>query len=203
MIVVGLTGGIASGKSTVARMLAEKGALILDADLIAREVVEPGKPAWQDIVDWLGEGYLREDRFLDRERIARLIFSDPAARQKLNRIVHPQVGQELAEHTGRLRREHPHAVLVCEIPLLIEAEMQQLVDLVLLVYTEPEIQLQRLQERDKLSREQALAHLQAQMPAEAKRRFAHYVIDTGGSLKQTACQVEICWRALQKEAGSC
>lgn len=202
MIIVGLTGGIASGKSTVARMLARKGALILDADVIAREVVEPGRPAWQEIVNWLGKDYLKDDRSLNRQRIARLIFNDPAARQKLNRIIHPLVKKEMAERSASLKADHPSGVLVFDIPLLLEAGMQQLVDLILLTYADPEIQLKRLQERDKLSREEAEARLHAQMPPEEKRRYAHYVIDTGGTIQQTACQVEICWRALQREAGS-
>jgi dephospho-CoA kinase len=196
MLIVGLTGGIASGKSLVARMLERKGALVLDADAIAREVVAPGAPAWREIVDWLGESILLADGSIDRGRLGRLVFSDAAARQKLNAIVHPRVGQELIDRTGAIERRNPGAVLVYDVPLLIEAGMQQHVDRVLLVYVTPEIQLQRLQRRDKLTRDEALARVKAQMPLEEKKNYAHTVIDNNGTIRQTARQVARFWADL-------
>lgn len=196
MIIVGLTGGIASGKSVVARMLARKGALVLDADAIARDLVAPGTPAWREIVDWLGKSMLLGDGSIDRARLGKLVFDDAAARQKLNAIVHPRVGQELAARTHAIRRRNPGAVLVYDVPLLIEAGMQQLVDRVLLVYVTPEIQLQRLQRRDKLTRDEALARVNAQMPLAEKKNYAHTVIDNNGTIRQTARQVQRFWADL-------
>ncbi|MGB4214255.1 MAG: dephospho-CoA kinase, partial [Dethiobacteria bacterium] len=112
MIIIGLTGGIASGKSTVARMLEEKGALLLDADFIAREVVLPGKPAWREIRDWLGPSITGPGGAIDRARLGKLIFSDPAARERLNGIVHPRVMETFITRTEEIRRRHPDAVVV-------------------------------------------------------------------------------------------
>jgi dephospho-CoA kinase len=198
MIIIGLTGGIATGKSTVARMLAAKGALLIDADEIAREVVEPGEPAWREIVAWLGESVLLADGAIDRERLGRLVFSDAAIRRKLNAIVHPRVGQEFAARTAEIRRRDPGAVLVYDIPLLIEAGLQHLVDWILLVYLPPEIQLRRLQLRDNLSREEALARVSSQMALDEKKNFADTVIDNSGTIRQTARQVERSWAQIHK-----
>lgn len=197
MIIVGLTGGIASGKSTVAGMLAAKGALVLDADRIAREVVEPGRPAWQEIVAWLGEEYLAPDRSLDRRRIGDLVFRDAGARSRLNSIVHPRVGEELLARAAQAGRDRPGAgMLVYDVPLLIEAGMHRLVDVVLLVYVPRETQLERLRARDGLSREEAEARVAAQMPLDAKRSYAHHVIDNSGTVAETALQVNRAWEKL-------
>jgi len=199
MFIIGLTGGIASGKSTVAGMLSAKGALVICADQISREVVEPGRPAWRELVEWLGREILQEDGTIDRARLGQIVFHDPAARRKLNAIVHPRVGEEIAARTERLRRENPGAVLVYDIPLLIEAGMQDLTDLVLLVYVTPEVQLKRLQERDGLSREEALARIRSQMPLKKKRQYARVIIDNSGTLEETARQVDRFWENLQVE----
>jgi dephospho-CoA kinase len=198
MVIIGLTGGIASGKSTVAAMLAEKGAVILDADRMARELVEPGKAAWQEIVQWLGRDFMLEDGSIDRERLGRLVFQDAEARRKLNAIIHPRVGQEMAARTGQLRNDCFGSILVYDVPLLIEAGMQDMADLILLVYVPEEIQLQRLQRRDNLSREEALLRIRAQMPLKEKKKHAHAVIDNSGTLTDTALQVDEFWeRALR------
>ncbi|MEW5785017.1 MAG: dephospho-CoA kinase [Bacillota bacterium] len=194
MIIIGLTGGIASGKSTVALMLQSKGALILDADQIARETVLPGREAWREIVDWLGDRILLEDGSLDRAALGRLIFNDAARRQKLNAIVHPRVGEEMLARTAAIRRTSPHAVLVQDIPLLIEAGLEKTVDLVLLVYVNPFIQLERLQQRDNLSREEALSRIHAQMPLEQKKQYAHFIIDNSGTTRDTGNQVDLFWQ---------
>lgn len=202
MVIIGLTGGIASGKSTVAAMLAKKGAVILDADRMARELVEPGQPAWQEITQWLGYDYLREDGSIDRERLGRLVFKDAAVRRKLNAIIHPRVGQEMALRTGQVRDACPEAMLVYDVPLLIEAGMQDTADLILLVYVPEDIQLQRLQRRDNLSREEALSRICAQMPLEEKIKYAHVVIDNSGTPADTALQVDEFWeKALQHQPG--
>ena len=201
MIIIGLTGGIASGKSTVACMLEEKGAVIIDADRVAREVVLPGKPAWREIRDWLGPSILGPGGAIDRARLGKLVFSDAAEREKLNRIVHPRVMEIFVARTEEIRSCCPEAVVVYDVPLLIEAGMQRMVDLVVLVYAREEIQLSRLQRRDNLSAEEALARLRAQMPLEEKRAYADVIIDNSGSLEETCRQVEAFWEDLQLRSG--
>lgn len=197
MIIVGLTGGIATGKSTVAGLLAQKGALILDADRIAREIVEPDQPAWSEIAAWLGDGYLRPDRSLDRQRIGTLIFHDAAARARLNRIVHPRVKEELLVRTAQVRRDLPaQEVLVYDVPLLIETAMHHLVQVVLLVYMPRAMQIERLVRRDALSRKEAAVRLATQMLLEEKKRYAHYLIDNSGSMDETRVQVNQVWGKL-------
>lgn len=196
MIIIGLTGGIASGKSTVARMLEERGALVLDADRIARETVLPGRPAWREIVDWLGEAVLLEDGSIDRARLGELVFNDHRLRQKLNDIVHPRVGEEMLARTAEIRSKDPAAVIVYDLPLLVEAGLHRVVDLVLLVFVPPAVQLARLRRRDKLSRKEALARVKAQLPLEEKKKYAHTVIDNSGTVEETAVQVERFWEML-------
>ncbi len=200
MIIIGLTGGIASGKSTVARMLKEKGAAILDADRIAREVVEPGKPAWREIVCWLGEGILMPDRTLDRERLGRLVFNDENARNRFNSIIHPRVGREFQYRTAQIRDGHRYKVLVYDVPLLIETGMHRSVDLVLLVYSTPEMQLKRLCERDNLTAGEALARLQAQLPLEQKKEYADAIIDNNGTVENTRRQVDRFWSEIERRS---
>jgi len=198
-LIIGLTGGIASGKSTVARMLEQKGAYLLDADQLAREAVEPDQPAWQEIVNWLGPSILLPDRNLDRVRLANLVFNDKAKLEKLNKIVHPWVGKRFISLSEEIREKDPGAVLVYDIPLLLEAGMQETVDLVLLVYVPRETQILRLQERDKLSRSEAESRLKAQMPLDEKKKYADFIIDNRGMLTETARQVDQFWNNLQKK----
>jgi len=155
--------------------------------------VEPGKPAWHEIVAWQGPGILRGDGSINRERLGRIVFNNAAERQKLNRIIHPRVAQEMAARTAQIRQSGSEAVLVYDVPLLIEAGLHRSVDLVVLVYARPEVQLQRLQQRDNLSREEALARIQAQMPLEEKKKHAHFIIDNSGSPEDTAIQVDRLW----------
>ncbi|NLA10804.1 MAG: dephospho-CoA kinase [Firmicutes bacterium] len=197
MLIVGLTGGIASGKSTVARMLQERGAVLLDADIIAREVVEPGTEAWSEIVEWLGPAIAGPDGAIDRQRLGELVFSDPGVRQRLNAIVHPRVFATFHRCTEELRRRGDTAVLFYDVPLLLESQMDRLVDLVVVVYLPEEIQLSRLQSRDGLTKEAALARMRSQMPLEEKRARADVVIDNRGSLSETRRQVDQFWEELQ------
>ena len=198
MFIIGLTGGIASGKSTVARMLEEKGAHLIDADKLAREAVEPGLPAWQSIVDWLGESILLPDRSIDRAGLANFVFNDRKKLQKLNSIVHPWVGSRLLAISEEIQQSEPEAVIVYDIPLLIEAGMQQMVDHVLLVYVPREVQIERLWQRDRLGRAEAELRLEAQMPLEEKRKYADTIIDNSGSPDETARQVDRFWQTINK-----
>jgi len=195
-MIVGLTGGIASGKSTVAKMLEEKGAHLLDADKLAREAVEPGQPAWHEIVDWLGEKILLPDQTIDRDRLGKLVFKDKEKLKKLNSIVHPWVGSRFNALSGEIKAKDPGAILVYDIPLLFEAGMEEMVDHILLVYVPREAQIERLQQRDGLSRSEAELRLEAQMPLEEKREQSDTIIDNSGSLASSARQVDQFWQKI-------
>ncbi len=199
MKIIGLTGGIASGKSTVAKMLEKKGAHLIDADKMAREVVEPGRPAWQAIVDWLGESILLPDRNINRTMLANLVFKDKQKIEKLNKIVHPWVGSRFSTLSEEIRAKDPEAILVYDVPLLIEAGMQSMVDHTLLVYVPREVQIERLKKRDGLSRSEAELRLNAQMSLEEKRKRADTVIDNSGSLEAAARQVDLFWEKIRQE----
>ena len=189
MKLVGLTGGIASGKSTVAEILKRQGAAIINADVLAREVVEPGHQAWTEIVNTFGIAVLQPDRALDRQKLRAIIFDDPAARKKLESIIHPQV-RALAEQRIREHASAGYAVIVYEVPLLFEGNLQEWLRPVILVACDVDTQRKRLQSRDNLSPVQAQKHIEAQMSLEEKRRLADYVIENNGSLEDLERQVQ-------------
>ena len=188
MKLVGLTGGIASGKSTVAKMLERLGAAIVDADVLSREVVEPGQAAWVDIVAAFGNGVLQSDQTLDRQKLRTIIFNNPAARKQLEAIIHPRV-RALAEQRIRERSEAGYAVVIYVVPLLFEGNLQDGLRPVILVACDVNVQRQRLVERDQLDRTAAQKHIEAQMSLEEKRRLADYVIENNGSLDDLERQV--------------
>jgi dephospho-CoA kinase len=185
---VGLTGGIASGKSTVAEILKRQGAAIINADVLAREVVEPDRQAWTEIVNAFGTAVLQPDRALDRQKLRAIIFDDPAARKKIESIIHPQV-RGLAEQRIREHTAAGYAVIVYEVPLLFEGNLQEWLRPVILVACDVDTQRKRLQSRDNLSAVQAQKHIGAQMSLEEKRRLADYVIENNGSLEDLERQV--------------
>ena len=189
MKLVGLTGGIASGKSTVAEILKRQGAAIINADVLAREVVEPGHQAWTEIVNTFGIAVLQPDRTLDRQKLRAIIFDDAAARKKIESIIHPQV-RALAEQRIREHAVAGYAVIVYEVPLLFEGNLQEWLRPVILVACDVDTQRNRLQSRDNLSAAQAQKHIDAQMSLEAKRRLADYVIENNGSLEDLKRQVQ-------------
>jgi len=186
---VGLTGGIASGKSTVAEILKRQGAAIINADVLAREVVEPDRQAWTEIVNTFGIAVLQPDRTLDRQKLRAIIFDDAAARKKIESIIHPQV-RALAEQRIREHAAAGYAVIVYEVPLLFEGNLQEWLRPVILVACDVDTQRNRLQSRDNLSAAQAQKHIDAQMSLEAKRRLADYVIENNGSLEDLKRQVQ-------------
>ncbi|GAW92400.1 dephospho-CoA kinase [Calderihabitans maritimus] len=198
MFKIGLTGGIGSGKSTVAGILRELGAYVVDADQVAREVVQPGRPAWQEIVEHFGEEILQKDGQIDRKALGRLVFENPEARKKLNQITHPRVVERLLEIEREYRRKDPRGILVLEIPLLIEARLTHLVDEVWVAAADEETQVERVMKRDKLSREEALRRIRAQMPLGEKIKYADRIIDTSGTLADTRRRVERLWQHLQQ-----
>jgi dephospho-CoA kinase len=192
MKVLGLTGGIGSGKSMVASMFTELGADVIDADRLAREVVEPGQPALEEIATAFGKNILLPDGRLDRGKLARIIFADPVARGTLNAITHPRIRERMdAEITAR---RSPPGVLVVDIPLLYENDRSRAVETVIVVWVDPKTQLRRLQERDGLSVEEARQRIAAQMPLDEKRARADVVIDNSGSREKTRRQVEAVYR---------
>jgi len=185
---VGLTGGIASGKSTVARILENLGAAIINADVLAREVVEPDQDAWKEIVASFGADTLQADRTLDRTKLRTIIFNDPEARKKLEAIIHPRV-RALAEQRIREHAAAGYAVIVYEVPLLFEGNLHEWLRPVILVACDVNTQRARLQERDQLTQTEAQKHIDAQMSLEEKRRLADYVIENDGSLADLERQV--------------
>jgi dephospho-CoA kinase len=197
MIVVGLTGGIASGKTTVAQQLRCKGAAIIDSDEIARDITAPGSPALEEIVEAFGPELLTAQGTLDRKRLGSLVFGQEPARRRLEAITHPRIRAELRQRLERLRRQpHPPAVAVAVIPLLYETGAQTEVDVVVVVSASAAEQVRRLMVRDGLSREEAQARVAAQMPIEEKARRADFVIDASGRLEETAQQVAKLWHRL-------
>jgi len=192
-IVVGLTGGIASGKSLVADLLAAKGAVIVDADVLAREAVEPGTPGLAAIRERFGDAVLGADGTLDRAALARIVFADAAARADLNAIVHPDVRRRAAEAAAHAPAD---AVVVEVIPLLVETGQGASFDVVVVVDAEPEEQVRRLGERNGLSRAEAQARIAAQASREERLAAADVVIDNTGDLAGLRAQVDALWSHL-------
>jgi dephospho-CoA kinase len=182
MKLIGLTGGIASGKSTVAKILAELGAAIINADDLAREVVEPEREAWHEIVAAFGADILQADRAIDRQKLRAIIFNDANARRKLEAIIHPRV-RALAEQRIREHANAGYDVIVYEVPLLFEGNLEDSLRPVILVACDIETQRARVQQRDGLDAAAAQKHIDAQMSLEEKRRRADYVIENNGSLE--------------------
>jgi dephospho-CoA kinase len=199
-MIVGLTGGIATGKSTVTSMLRELGAYVVDADVWARKVVEKGSQGLAEIVQTFGPAVLLSDGALNRPALGQIVFQDEEARQRLNAITHPKVREGMREETLTYQEQHPDMPIVWDVPLLFEGETRRLVDVTVLVYTPEEVQRVRLMHRDGLSLEDANRRIAAQMPIEQKRALATYVIDNTGSLENTREQVARIWTKLCKEA---
>jgi dephospho-CoA kinase len=197
MLNVGLTGGIASGKSTVARMLAEKGALLIDLDELAHALEEPEEPVWREIVRHFGEGILNPDRTIDRRKLGDVVFADREKLKLLDRLVHPAVFEEWRRRIGEIRKTRPDAVVLSAIPLLIEAGLEPMVDLVLLVYASPAEQVRRLMVRNGFSREEAERRLAAQMPIGEKISHAAIVIRNDGPEEETRRAVCGVWEKLR------
>jgi len=186
MPVIGLTGSFGSGKSTVAEMFRRAGAKIIEADLIARHVVEPGSPALKEISDLLGQGILKPDGRLDRVALAERIFHNPAVRRQVNAIIHPRVREIELQQLEQWRNE---PLVVLSVPLLLENCMEHLVDCVVVVTVDERNRSERLKQRDGLTDEQIAARLSAQLPQEEKVARADFVINNSGSLEETERQV--------------
>lgn len=202
MLKVGLTGGIASGKSTVDRMLVELGAHLVDTDQLARRVVEPGSPALAEIAQAFGPEMIAADGNLDRTRMRALAFGDERARDRLNAIVHPRINQMVAAELARLAGDDPQGVAIVDVPLLFETGGEKRFDCTVLVYVPEPVQLRRLMARDHCGAQAAQEALKAQMPLENKKKKADFLVDNSGGLDETLKQVQRLWQDLLGKARS-
>ena len=198
MIIVGLTGGIATGKSTVAKMFSEEGAHIVDADLIAREVVEKGNPAWERIRAEFGDEILLDNHEIDRDKLGDIIFNDPGKKELLNSIVHPAVFEKIGDRIKEIEQSEPEALVILDVPLLIEARMRDGFSDVVLVYITEEMQVKRLMERDGYSEKDAYARIRSQMPIDEKKDMVDSVIDNSKDLEHTRKQVKNIYTRLSR-----
>lgn len=187
--VIGLTGGIASGKSTVSNMFRSRGIRVIDADLISRGVVEVGKPAYHQICETFGKGILHKNRTINREKLGGIIFSDEKKRQQLNNIVHPAVREEMLKQTQEEKNKKAKAV-VLDIPLLFESNLSYMVDRTVLVYVDEGTQLERLMERNGYQKSEALSRISSQIPLKEKLTRADIVINNNGSIEETESQLQ-------------
>jgi len=194
---IGLTGGIATGKSTVSSMLTMKGALLVDADVIAREVMLPGHPVLAEVTAHFGQHILLEDGTLNRKKLGEIIFRNPEQREALNRITHPAIRQEIRDRTAAYERDYPDRLVVADIPLLLESrEQYSFLEQIVVVYVPRELQIRRLMQRDALTEGQAEARLGSQMDIEVKKRLADIVIDNSGTPDETKQQVDKLWNRM-------
>ena len=197
-ILLGVTGGVASGKTTVARMIEDLGAPTIDFDLLSRVVVEPHKPAWKEIIAYFGKQVLLADKTLDRDKISQIVFREPAKRKKLEGFIHPRIFHEFARQVKEVAAKDPPAIIQVVVPLLFEAQMKLFFHKILLVYIPQAMQAERLIKRDRISMEMAANILKAQWPIEEKKAYADFVIDNSGTLKETRRQVGEVWRKLKR-----
>jgi dephospho-CoA kinase len=195
MTIVGLTGSVGTGKSTVADFFRELGAYVIDWDELAREVTRPHSRAWKEIVEYFGKDVLNEDLTLNRQKLANMVFSDKAKLAKLNQIVHPEVFKEDEKITGEVKDRDPNAVILKDIPLLFELTPPICVDKTVVVSASEQTQLKRLKERG-MTEEDAQRRIKSQLPLEGKIKSADFVIDNDGPLEDTKRQVEQIYSSL-------
>ncbi|WP_270169756.1 dephospho-CoA kinase [Paenibacillus sp. SYP-B4298] len=191
---IGLTGGIACGKSTVGAMLVQLGAALVDADQVAREVVLPGEPALGKIVAAFGSEVLHADGSLNRGALGNIVFQNPGKRRELESIVHPAIRERMKEQIQQHEEQSPGIPVIADVPLLYETGQDKQYEQVIVVYIPRELQLKRLMERNPdLTKDQALGRIEAQLDIEEKRRRASWVIDNSGDIEATRLQVEALW----------
>ncbi|MDA1477575.1 dephospho-CoA kinase [Bacillus changyiensis] len=188
-LVIGLTGGIASGKSTVAQMFQKRGITVVDADFIAKEVVEKGKAAYQKMVEVFGEKILLDNGDIDRKKLGTLVFTNEDKRKQLNEIVHPEVRKAMIKQRDQAIQANEQ-IVVLDIPLLYESRLESLTDKVLVVWVPKHLQLERLMKRNQLTEEEAKNRINAQLSLDEKKQKADVVIDNSGSLENTKQQFE-------------
>jgi len=196
VLLIGLTGGIASGKSTAARFLKEMGSDIIDFDLLARQVVTPGQKAWGKIVEYFGEDILLDNREIDRKKISGIVFLDPEKREILEGFTHPAIGEAFVREVARIASSRDNAIIQAVVPLLIECKMQELFHAITLVYIHMEKQVVRLAERDGITRDSAMNIIHAQMPIDEKIGYADFIINNDGPIIETKIQTQRVWEKL-------
>ena len=198
MLRVGLTGSIAVGKSFVASVFEELGAHVLDADRTAREVVMPGSLGLKAVVESFGEEILNADGTLNRKQLGAVVFADESQRQRLNHILHPFIIARQDEILNEWEAKDPHGIGIVDAALMIESGGYKRFDKLIVVHCRPEVQLERLMLRDKLSRDEALRRIESQMPQEEKQKFADYLIDTSDGFDLTRAQTENVYAHLRR-----
>ena len=188
-LLVGITGGIATGKTTVANLLREWGVAHIDYDLLARKVVEPGKAAWKDILAYFGNQVLNADKSVDRKKLGCIVFQDLEKRRKLERFTHPRIHEQFVKQVHAIAQKSPGSIILVSIPLMIEQNLQYMFHKLVVVYVSEKQQIERLISRDRMSEAAARAILNAQLPIEEKVGYADFVIQNGGSIEETKEQV--------------
>jgi len=197
-LLIGLTGGIATGKSTVAEMFRNHEAVIIDFDILARSVVEPEKQAWQLITDFFGNDILNPDNTINRKKLSAIVFDDPIKREKLESFTHPYIWDEFIEQVKNAVQVDKEAIILAVVPLLIEGSMDDLFVKNLVVYSSPEIQTRRLMNRDGISSQMADKILKSQIPIDKKLKYADFIIKNEGSIEDTEKQVNELWKNLKR-----
>ena len=197
-LLIGITGGVASGKSTVANMFRELGAHLIDFDVFARQIVEPHKPAWEDIVAYFGKKILSKDGNIDRRKLADIVFKNTGKRKKLESFTHPRIYREFEKMINMISEKDPDAIIQVVIPLMIELNLQHQFHKLLLVHLPQELQIERLVNRDGISVAIAQNILKSQMPIDEKIKYAVFVIHNEKSLDETKKQVVEIWQNLKK-----
>ncbi|MBI4342109.1 MAG: dephospho-CoA kinase [Candidatus Omnitrophica bacterium] len=202
MLVIGVTGGVGTGKSTVARMFARHGAVVLDADRIAHDLIAPPRPAWRELIRTFGRGVLRGDGTVDRRRMAAVVFRHPALRKRLERIIHPRVMRQIRREIRRLRRDGRRAAVVLDVPLLIETGAHRMVDALVVVTAPPEVQRRRVRRQHGWSNEEINERINAQWKLSAKVALADMVVKNAGRVQATQTQVNRIWKQLARTNSS-
>ena len=203
-LIVGLTGGIVGGKSTVASMFKDLGAKIVDADKLGHSVILPHRPAWEKITRLFGKDILRNDLTIDRERLGKIVFTNQTLLKKLNEITHPEIIKMIKKEIDLVKKttHNQEKILIIDAALIYEAKIDRLMDKIIVVYINEDEQVKRLVKRDNLSKEEALQRIKSQMPMKEKVKIADYVIDNSNSLGKTKKQVEKIWQELTSLADS-
>ena len=196
MVIIGVTGSIGTGKTTVSGMFRRMGAVVIDADEISHQLIYPGKAAWKKVVSAFGKTVLRRDHFIDRKILGRKVFSDRRLLKKLSGIIHPLVYKEIRGKIAKIKRSDPSAIVVVDVPLLLESGGQKQVDKVIVVTAPRSIQLARACGKFGIGRSEVSRRIKAQMPLKEKVKAADFVIDNGGSLVSTAKQSRAIWKKL-------
>ncbi|MDD5072792.1 MAG: dephospho-CoA kinase [Candidatus Omnitrophica bacterium] len=196
MIIIGVTGSIGTGKTTVSGMFRRMGAVVIDADEISHRLIYPGRPAWKRIVSAFGETILKRDHFIDRKALGRIVFSDSRKLKKLSGIIHPLVYKEIRGRIAKIKRSDPSSIVIVDVPLLLESGGRKHIDKLIVVTAPRGAQLKRSCGKFGISRSDVMRRIKAQMPLRDKVKAADFVIDNGGSIISTAKQSRAIWKKL-------